>query len=286
MYLPLRVPGDLDRALRRERQRRVRVRACGDRLERWSDRPSCWRTSRCIYTVCTIVALFFLVRLRVGLSYSPQQSGADADDLRAGRAAASSPAALSSRWRSRGCRRTSTRCMPSDLIGAAGGCLILIPLLDRLGAPGVVLTAAALSAAAAVAVRAGRDGRSRDRRRSARRDSAVVPSPASCPACAVFDVVDTKGHLRRPRPVQQVEFVLADRRLRTRRTATGRSATPTRARCPTPGSWTSTRLPRRRSSRLKPDLSNAQYLRYELTALAYHLEGDSGLGDSSLLQTA
>jgi len=31
----------------------------------------------------------------------------------------------------------------SDLIGAAAGCLVLIPLLDRLGAPGVVLTAAA-----------------------------------------------------------------------------------------------------------------------------------------------
>src|SRR2546427_676736 len=36
----------------------------------------------------------------------------------------------------------------SDLIGAAAGCLVLIPLLDRLGAPGVVLTAAALSVAA------------------------------------------------------------------------------------------------------------------------------------------
>src|SRR5436189_64088 len=33
----------------------------------------------------------------------------------------------------------------ADLIGAAAGCLVLIPLLDRLGAPGVVLSAAALS---------------------------------------------------------------------------------------------------------------------------------------------
>ena len=32
----------------------------------------------------------------------------------------------------------------ADLLGAAAGCLVLIPLLDRLGAPGVVLAAAAL----------------------------------------------------------------------------------------------------------------------------------------------
>src|SRR5205807_4225086 len=38
----------------------------------------------------------------------------------------------------------------SDLLGAAAGCLVLIPLLDRLGAPGVVLSAAALALAAAV----------------------------------------------------------------------------------------------------------------------------------------
>src|ERR687888_519276 len=39
----------------------------------------------------------------------------------------------------------------ADLIGAATGCLVLIPLLNWLGAPGVVMTAAALSTAAAVA---------------------------------------------------------------------------------------------------------------------------------------
>ena len=35
----------------------------------------------------------------------------------------------------------------ADLIGAAAGCLALIPLLNQLGAPGVVLVAAALSLA-------------------------------------------------------------------------------------------------------------------------------------------
>src|SRR4029434_4582454 len=39
----------------------------------------------------------------------------------------------------------------ADLIGAAGGCLALIPLLNWVGAPGVVMMAAALSAVAAIA---------------------------------------------------------------------------------------------------------------------------------------
>ena len=37
----------------------------------------------------------------------------------------------------------------ADLLGAAFGCIILIPLLDRVGAPGVVLAAAAMTIAAA-----------------------------------------------------------------------------------------------------------------------------------------
>ena len=36
-------------------------------------RPSrCWRAQSLVYAVCTIVALFALVRLRVGLNYSPR----------------------------------------------------------------------------------------------------------------------------------------------------------------------------------------------------------------------
>ena len=33
----------------------------------------CWRVQSLIYAVCTIVALFWLVRLRVGLSYLAAQ---------------------------------------------------------------------------------------------------------------------------------------------------------------------------------------------------------------------
>ena len=79
----------------------------------------------------------------------------------------------------------------ADLLGAAAGCLALIPLLNGLGAPGVVLTAAALSLAAAVCFAP-----------PARRLAIAVavaalfslPAGAQATGAAPFDVVDTKGH--------------------------------------------------------------------------------------------
>ena len=79
----------------------------------------------------------------------------------------------------------------ADLIGAAAGCLVLIPLLDRLGAPGVVLTAAVMSVAAALLFAP-----------PARRPAlalvgaviVIVPFAGQLSGRAGFDVVDTKGH--------------------------------------------------------------------------------------------
>src|SRR6185369_2084610 len=98
----------------------------------------------------------------------------------------------------------------ADLIGAAMGCLVLIPLLDRLGAPGVVLTAAALSAIAAAlfAPRSRpmeREGVSQSKlveREGFSRASVAVTGAVIVAAMiagqvtgiATFDVVDTKGH--------------------------------------------------------------------------------------------
>ena len=75
---------------------------------------------------------------------------------------------------------------------ARAGCLALIPLLNLLGAPGVVLTAAALAAAAALCLRAGRmRGRAlRPPRCAARRFRLVAQLAGHAP----FDIVDTKGH--------------------------------------------------------------------------------------------
>ena len=96
-------------------------------------------TTSLVYAVCTIVALFFLVRLRVGLSYSPHNLAlmltiyalAALPFFSGGLVITFAIARLSSQINA---------VYASDLIGASAGCLVLIPLLDRLGAPGVVLT--------------------------------------------------------------------------------------------------------------------------------------------------
>src|SRR5476649_679656 len=102
-----------------------------------------------IYAVSTIVALFWLVRLRVGLSYSPHNLALMLTIY----ALAALPFFAGGLVVTLAISRLSAEInaiYAADLIGAAGGCLILIPLLDRLGAPGVVLAAAALSIAAAL----------------------------------------------------------------------------------------------------------------------------------------
>src|SRR5438552_8485949 len=101
-----------------------------------------------LYAGCTIVSLFLLVRLRVGLNYSPSNlalmltiyllaalpffTGGFVITLAISRLASRINAVYS-----------------ADLLGAAFGCIVLIPLLDRVGAPGVVLAAAAMAIGAA-----------------------------------------------------------------------------------------------------------------------------------------
>src|SRR4051812_45412004 len=227
-----------------------------------------------IYAVCTIVALFWLVRLRVGMSFSPRNltlmltiyalaalpffSGGLVITLAIARLSAQVNAVYA-----------------ADLIGAAGGCLILIPLLDRLGAPGVVLAAAALSIAAAILFA---PSSSRTRVAIAGLALLLAPMAGQLSGRAGFDVVDTKGHK-------------GDRVLFSKWNSFSRIGVYER----THGDWSLSpaykgELPDTRFMdidsaastpilRLAPDLSNAGYLRYELTALAYQLVArDSGLG--------
>jgi hypothetical protein len=240
------------------------------RLERWStDRLLAW--TALLYTACTIVALFFLVRLRVGLNYTPRNLAlmltiyglAALPFFSGGLTVTLAIARLSSHINT---------VYASDLIGAAAGCLILIPLLDRLGAPGVVLTAAALSAVAA-ALFAPREGRSRIVSIGTVMITASLAGQLS--GIAVFDVVVTKGHL-------------GDRVLFSKWNSFSRIGVYER----THGDWSLSYeyrgpLPDTRYMDIdsaastpilgvKPDLSNAEYLRYELTALVYHLVGARG----------
>ncbi len=220
-----------------------------------------------IYAVCTIVALFALVRLRVGLNYSPHNlalmltiyalatlpffSGGLVVTIAISRLAARINAVYA-----------------ADLTGAAAGCLLLIPLLNELGAPGVVLTAAALAIVAGVlfSPAAGRS-------RAAIVGAAVMLLPilGQATGVATFDVTDTKGHQ-------------GDRVLFSKWNSFSRIGVYER----THGEWSLSDaykgpLPDTRFMdidsaastpiiHISPDLKNAQYLRYELTALAYHLK--------------
>ena len=223
-------------------------------------------TESLVYAVATLVALFFLVRLRVGLNYSP-------DNLRLMLtiyALAALPFFTGGLVITLAISRLTSRInavYSADLIGAACGCLVLIPLLDTLGAPGVVLAAAAMSVVAALlfAPAAGRAS-------TAVVGSIVlaVPLAGQLSGRAGFDVVDTKGHR-------------GDRVLFSKWNSFSRIGVYDR----TFGDWSlsPTYIGPRPDSRfmdidsaastpilgVTPDLSNAQYLRHELTALAYHL---------------
>jgi spermidine synthase len=220
-----------------------------------------------VYAACTVVALFFLVRLRVGLNYSPRNlmlmltiyALAAVPFFTGGLAVTIAISRMT--WR-------INAVYAADLIGAAAGCLALIPLLNRLGAPGVVLTAAALSSAAAVLFAApGRRGR------VAGIGGAIMAAAlfGQLSGRATFDVVDTKGHQ-------------GDRILFSKWNSFSRVGVYDRPH----GDWSLSLAytgPRPDTLymdidsaastpilHLARDLSNAQYLRYELTALAYQLK--------------
>ena len=236
-----------------------------------------------VYAVSTIVALFWLVRLRVGMSFSPHNLTLMLTIY----ALAALPFFTGGLVVTLAISRLSAQVnavYAADLIGAAGGCLMLIPLLDRLGAPGVVLAAAALSIAAAILFAS---PASRSRIAACGLVILLVPIAGQLSGRAAFDVVDTKGHQ-------------GDRVLFSKWNSFSRIGVYER----THGDWSLSPayqgpLPDTRFMdidsaastpilRLAPDLSNAQYLRYELTALAYHLVGarSSQLGTSRLAPSA
>jgi hypothetical protein len=237
------------------------------RLDRYST-DTLLSTESLIYAATSIIALFFLVRLRVGLNYSQKNLALMLTIY----ALAALPFFTGGLVVTLAISRLSAQInavYAADLIGAAAGCLILIPLLDRLGAPGVVLSAAALSLAAA-ALFAPRVSRAQIAGLGA--VVLLVPIAGQLSGVAGFDVVGTKGHQ-------------GDRILFSKWNSFSRIGVYER----THGDWSLSYtykgpLPNTRYMDidsaastpilgLAPDLSNAQYLRYELTALAYHIMG-------------
>src|SRR5688500_12994198 len=143
-----------------------------------------------IHGVATLVALACLVRIRVGLNYSPQNLAL----MLAIYALAALPFFTGGAVISLAFARLSARISQlyaADLLGAAAGCLALIPLLNQLGAPGVVMVAAALSMFAAAAFTT-----AAARRRVVVTAVAILAIPAAAQLARLgpFDIVDTKGH--------------------------------------------------------------------------------------------
>jgi hypothetical protein len=237
---------------------------------RWLDRyPTSVLLARqsAIYAACTILALFELVRLRVGLNYTPRNLRLMLTIYTLAALPFFTGGLVITLAISRFSSRINT-VYAADLIGAAAGCLVLIPLLDQLGAPGVVLTAAAMALIASVLF-ASPASRRRFAATGAVAMTALLAGQLS--GVAVFDVTDTKGHT-------------SDRILFSKWNSFSRIGVYER----THGDWSLSykytgALPDTRYMdidsaastpilHVEPDLANVQYLRYELTALAYHLK--------------
>ena len=220
-----------------------------------------------IYAVFTLVALFALVRLRVGLNYSRENLVLMLTIYALAALPFFTGGLVITLAISRLASRVNT-VYAADLIGAAAGCLILIPLLDRVGAPGVVLTAAALALLAAVLFA---PSASRTRFASVGAGIMVVALAGQLSGIAVFDVVVTKGH--------QGDTVLFSKwnsfsRIGVyERTHGDWSLSPNYK-----GTLPDTRYMDIDSAastpilHVEPGFGNVQYLRYELTAIAYQLQ--------------
>jgi hypothetical protein len=220
----------------------------------------------------TLLALACLVRIRVGLNYSPE----NLELMLAIYALAALPFLTGGTVMSLAFARLTDRInvlYAADLMGAAAGCMALIPLLNWLGAPGVVMTAAALSTAAAMAF-----APDSFRRRTIAMGAAMalVIAALQLAGAAPFDVVDTKGHV-------------GDRILFSKWNSFSRVAVYDRPH----GDWSlSPRFTGTRAPSLFMDIDSAastpilkgtghaddaSYLRYELTAFGYHfVEGSPG----------
>ena len=214
----------------------------------------------------TLVSLACLVRIRIGLNYSP----ANLVGMIAIYLLATLPFFTGGSVVSVAFARLTERInllYAADLIGAASGCLLLIPLLNGLGAPGVVMAAAVMAMIAALCFAQTHD---RLRISVAALILLSLAGGAQLAGAAPFDVRDTKGHE-------------GDRVLFSKWNSFSRVAVYDRSH----GDWSLSstyRGPRPASLFMDIDsaastpilkgsgsLTDAGYLRYELTAFAYGL---------------
>ena len=162
--------------------------------ERWKDVPTerLLSTHAFAYTIGTVVALFVLVHLRVGLSYTPSNIAV----MSLVYLMSAIPFFLGGATISLAISRLSANInavYAADLLGAGAGCLLLMPALNVLGAPNAIVVSALLGAVAGVLM--GRGG--------------ISPRWRIVMGCALplilvtalsgnFDVSTTKGHEGHP----------------------------------------------------------------------------------------
>lgn len=220
------------------------------------------------FAVVTLASLAVLVRFHVGLNYS----AANIARMLALYALATCPfftgGSVITLAIARGSRHV-TAVYAADLVGAAGGCLVLLPLLDVVGAPAAVVVAAGFGAAAGLLLAPP------GLRRTAAGVLAavvVVPLALSVSGHSLSALSFTKGHVG--------DTVLFEKWNSFSRVAVydrGHHdwSLSTAYRGPLPASRymdidsaASTPI-----LNVGPDLSGASYLAYDLTALAFYLKG-------------
>ncbi len=218
------------------------------------------------YALVTTLSLALLVRLRVGLNYSLENLllmlaiyGLAALPFFTGGAVISlAISRLAGRINS---------VYAADLLGASAGCLLLLPLLDRVGAPGVVLATAALGAVAAWAFA---PAALRARVLPLAVLLVVAPWVAHASGLVSFDVTATKGHAGDTVLFSKwnsfSRIAVYDRRHGDWSLSATYAGPMPDSRFMDIDSAASTPI-----IRFSGDLASVAYLKAELTALAYHL---------------
>ena len=167
--------------------------------DRWLNRPlSALLGEHAIaYAAVTAVALAVLVRIRVGLTYTPSNIAL----MSAMYMVSALPFFFGGATISIAIARLSASVnavYASDLLGAAAGCLLLMPALNALGAPGAIVTSALLGVAATVCLADDSFRRIRHRFFAMPPElpiaGAVVVVVLAAAALGAFSLSSTKGH--------------------------------------------------------------------------------------------
>ena len=246
--------------------------------DRFTDVPTerLLATHALAYAALTVISLAILVRLRVGLIYTP----ANIALMSATYLLAAMPFFAGGAVISIAIARLSAKVNAvygADLLGAAAACLLLLPALDYLGAPGAIVTAGLLGAVAALLFA------TRELPRVAIRAVLLVCAvvAAASPPLRLFTVSTTKGH--------EKHAVLFSKwnsfsRVGVYDEQYGAWSLSDRYGGPLPD----TRLMDIDSAagtqilRFSGDLRDVQYLQYELTALGYRVFGAAGTAAPAL----